>query len=96
MKKLLKWLAALAIIGTAAGILAVYLSRTHTDTDSRTNHSAEEDDFDLDHDLQPVAEREYVPLKKAEDNSAETTKAEKDSADTTEAESDSADTTSKE
>lgn len=67
MKKLLKWLTALAVLGTIAGLLASYLHKTRVDTDFGSGHAADDEEFDLDTDLQPIIERDYVPLKKADE-----------------------------
>lgn len=75
LKKILKWLAALTLVGTVIGMLAAYLYKTQTDTESQNDNAANEEDFDLDTDLQPVADREYVPLKKAEEKTTEETPA---------------------
>lgn len=73
LKKFLKWLAALTLVGTVIGMLAAYLYKTQTNTDSKNDNTANEEDFDLDTDLQPVADREYVPLKKTEEKPEEDT-----------------------
>lgn len=71
MKKIIKWLASLIVVGTIIGMLAAYLCKTHTDSDSKTDISTNEEDFDLDTDLQPVVNREYVPLKRTEEKPSE-------------------------
>lgn len=71
MKKLLKWLTALAVIGTIAGLLASYLRKNHADTDSKSCNATDDEEFNLDTDLQPVNGREYVPLKKTEETPAD-------------------------
>lgn len=71
MKKILKWLAALAVLGTIAGLLASYFHKTRADTDFGSGHATDDEEFDLDTDLQPVNGREYVPLKKTEETPAD-------------------------
>lgn len=71
MKKIIKWVLGLGIIGTAAGLLTVQLikkSKNITSSDAPddiTDNEQEEtdsDSFDLDQDLEPAQERSYVSL----------------------------------
>lgn len=80
-RKLGKCFLGLAVIGTVAGIIISYLSNKDccscNDCSDFTDEP-EEEDFDLDSDLEPVVNREYVPLGSASENekkdaSAETT-----------------------
>lgn len=66
MKKCWKWFAALAAVGTVVGlVVAVLLKRKGKCEDLEDSMDLADDDFDLDVDLKPVSDREYVPLKKA-------------------------------
>lgn len=71
MKKSSKWLAALVGAGAVIGVAAAILLK-EKDKDS----SVESDDLftedDLDMDLEPVKEREYVPLKKTAAEASDT------------------------
>lgn len=66
MKKNFKWLTALAVAGTVIGLIIAYFMRKNDEI----SDFDEDDDFDLDGDLKPVSEREYVPLNKAADIAA--------------------------
>ncbi len=63
MKKYWKWILALVATGTAVGLIIAYFCKKNNEFDELDEFA--EDDFDLDVDLQPVSEREYVSLKKA-------------------------------
>lgn len=79
MSKWSKRLLGLAAIGGAAAGLAYYLTKSDSYDMDDFDDEFEEDDFDLDSDLKPVTDREYVPLNnasKAEDPQEEETKAE--------------------
>lgn len=67
LKKYWKLFAALAVIGTAAGLIIAYFCKKKCKSSCSEDDfdSTEDEDFDLDTDLKPVSEREYVPLKKA-------------------------------
>lgn len=68
MKKNVKWLAALAVVGTIIGMIIVYFCKKKSEASEFDEDDFEdEDDFDLDGDLKPVSERGYVPLNKAAD-----------------------------
>ena len=54
MKKVIKWFSIFAVIGAAIGLAVAYFCKSHT----------EEEDFDLDADLKPASDREYVSLNK--------------------------------
>lgn len=62
MKKYWKWILAIIAAGTAAGLLIAHFVKKNNEADEFDEF--DEDDFDLDVDLQPVSEREYVSLKK--------------------------------
>lgn len=65
MKKSLKWLGGLALVGTAAGLITAYFCKqkdSDEDWDDELDF-AEDEDFDLDSDLKPI-DREYVSLNK--------------------------------
>lgn len=72
MKKLIKWLSIFAVIGTAIGLVVAYFCKSNSE-DPQENGSdlTEDEDFDLDADLQPASEREYVSLKKEEPDDTE-------------------------
>ena len=65
MNKFVKWLSGCLIAGISIGLsicaFKKYVANKHVDEDV-----LEEDDFDLDKDLQPVKEREYVSLQRDE------------------------------
>ena len=63
MKKCWKWILALVAVGTAVGLLVAYFYKKNKVEDELDE--MDEEDFDLDVDLQPVADREYVSLKKS-------------------------------
>lgn len=65
MKKSLKWLGGLALVGTAVGLITAYFCNqkdSDEDWDDELDF-AEDEDFDLDNDLKPI-DREYVSLNK--------------------------------
>lgn len=66
MRKVVKYLLALAGIGAAVGALYAYFSKKDcVDCEEVDLEFPEEEDFDLDSDLEPVTQREYVPLNQA-------------------------------
>jgi hypothetical protein len=73
LKKFLKWFISLAAVGTAIGLIIAYFCKGRSDKCSCDDSQdlTEDEDFDLDSDLQPVRDREYVPLKKAADSTSE-------------------------
>ena len=74
LKKFLKWFISLAAVGSAIGLIIAYFCKGRCD-DSNCDDGqdfTEEDDFDLDSDLQPVGDREYVPLKRTTEAAADT------------------------
>lgn len=77
MKKNFKWLTALAVVGTIIGLIIAYAARKNDKRSGLEEDGFDEDeDFDLDGDLKPVSEREYVPLNKTADPAAQKTEAE--------------------
>lgn len=74
MSKWLKRLLGLAATGVTIAGFIYYLKKNSKDTPENDVDDFEDDDFDLDNDLKPVTDREYVPLggtPKEEDSSAE-------------------------
>ena len=72
MKKLIKWFSIFAVIGTASGLAVAYFCKNSSDSPDKNDADLTEDeDFDLDADLQPAAGREYVPLKKDQEEAPE-------------------------
>ena len=69
LKKVIKWFSIFAVIGTAIGLAVAYFCKNNSDNpeENGSDHT-EEEDFDLDADLQPASEREYVSLKKDTEN----------------------------
>lgn len=65
MKKVIKWFSIFAVIGTAVGLIVAYFCKNNSDSqkENASDHT-EEEDFDLDADLKPASEREYVSLNK--------------------------------
>lgn len=62
MAKWFKKLLGLAAIGTAVAGLIYYFKKNDTCEDDEFSEDFEDEDFDLDSDLKPVSDREYVPL----------------------------------
>ena len=62
-------LLAAAVIGTAIGLAVAYFCKNSSDIPEENDPAeTEDDDFDLDADLQPASDREYVSLKKTDDD----------------------------
>lgn len=71
MSKWLKGLLGIAAIGGAAACLVYFLKKSDSDMED----VFEDEDFDLDNDLKPASDREYVSLNaqpKAEEDTEET------------------------
>lgn len=69
LKKLVKWFSIFAVIGTAIGLAVAYFCKNSSDIPEENDPAeTEDDDFDLDADLQPASDREYVSLKKTNDD----------------------------
>lgn len=64
MKKLLKWFLGFAAIGTAVGLAVAYFCKNSAGEYGEDDSATEDKDFDLDVDLKPASEREYVSLQK--------------------------------
>lgn len=62
MSKWIKRMLGLAAVGSAAAGLYYYLKKSSSDTTDDDMDEFEDEDFDLDNDLKPVGDREYVPL----------------------------------
>ena len=63
MKKLVKWFSIFAVIGTAIGLAVAYFCKNSSDIPEENDPAETEDD-----DLQPASDREYVSLKKTDDD----------------------------
>lgn len=86
MKKFLKWFSLLAAAGAAIGLVIAYFCKS-TDREMAENDPdfTEDEDFDLDVDLKPASEREYVSLNREADSTEDKTTGEAaDGADTEE------------
>lgn len=62
MSKWLKRLLGLAAIGSTIAGFIYYFKKISKDTPEDSTDDFEDEDFDLDNDLKPVTDREYVPL----------------------------------
>ena len=62
MSKWLKHLLGVAAIGGAAAGLFYYLKKSESDIEDEFEDCFEDEDFDLDNDLKPASDREYVSL----------------------------------
>lgn len=63
MEKWIKRLIGLtAVIGAVAGLVYYLKNRCSCDGEDELVDDFEDEDFDLDNDLKPVSDREYVPL----------------------------------
>ncbi len=80
MSKWLKRLLGLAAIASTIAGFIYYFKKNSKDTLEDDADDFEDEDFDLDNDLKPVTDREYVPLggtpKEENDTSEETIKTE--------------------
>ena len=71
MKKFLKWFLGITAACSVVGLLIAYFCRDNENDELDDYDDYEDDeDFDLDNDLKPVENREYVPLNKTEDSEA--------------------------
>lgn len=72
MAKWVKRLLSLAALGGVVAGLVYYLKKSSSDEDHEFAEDFEDEDFDLDSDLKPVSDREYVPLTpKSEEKASE-------------------------
>lgn len=72
MKKLVKWFSIFAVIGTAVGLIVAYFCKSAADgPDNDAESFPEDEDFDLDADLKPASDREYVSLNKNGEDESE-------------------------
>ena len=62
MSKWIKRVLGLAAVGSAVAGLYYYLKKSSSDNTADDMDDFEDEDFDLDNDLKPVGDREYVPL----------------------------------
>lgn len=62
MSKWIKRAAVLGAVGAAAAGLVCYLKKSSAEMTDSDMDDFEDEDFDLDNDLKPVTDREYVPL----------------------------------
>ena len=69
MKKFLKWFSLLAVAGAAIGLVIAYFCKS-SDKENIEDDSdfTEDEDFDLDVDLKPASDREYVSLNRDADS----------------------------
>ncbi|HJD45705.1 MAG TPA: hypothetical protein H9909_02560 [Candidatus Mediterraneibacter norfolkensis] len=70
MKKFLKWFFLLAAAGTAVGLVIAYFCKGSTGENTEDDVFTEDEDFDLDVDLKPASDREYVSLNREGNPSA--------------------------
>ena len=65
LKKSIKVILALVVIGAIIGLVIAYFCKTKGDCDCwEEDDEFDDEDFDLDDDLKPASEREYVHLHK--------------------------------
>lgn len=66
MKNLMKWLGVFAAIGTVIGLIVAFFLKKESRNaeEDESLDFTEDEDFDLDADLRPSGEREYVSLRK--------------------------------
>ncbi|HJB82422.1 MAG TPA: hypothetical protein H9711_04635 [Candidatus Mediterraneibacter intestinavium] len=62
MKKFLKWFSLIAAAGTAVGLVIAYFCKSGAGESTEDDVLTEDEDFDLDVDLKPASDREYVSL----------------------------------
>ena len=73
MKKFLKWFLGITAVCSVIGLLIAYFCKDNDNEELDDYDEYEEDeDFDLDNDLKPVENREYVPLNKSEETTKDT------------------------
>lgn len=79
MKKFLKWLFLLASAGTAVGLVIAYFCKGSARESTEDDVFTEDEDFDLDVDLKPASDREYVSLNREGNSSSSEEKTAEDS-----------------
>ena len=81
LKKVIKWFSIFAVIGTAIGLVIAYFCKNNSENNGENGSGhTEEEDFDLDADLKPASEREYVSLSKDPESADKQDASEEDSA----------------
>ena len=72
LKKVIKWFSIFAVIGTAIGLAVAYFCKNNSDSpEENASDHTEVEDFDLDADLKPATEGEYVSLSKDPESTKE-------------------------
>ena len=71
MKKFLKWFSLIAVAGTAVGLVIAYFCKSGAGESTEDDVFTEDEDFDLDVDLKPASDREYVSLSREGSSSSE-------------------------
>ena len=71
MKKFLKWSSLIALAGTAVGLVIAYFCKSGAGESTEDDVFTEDEDFDLDVDLKPASDREYVSLSREGSSSSE-------------------------
>ncbi|MBM6855605.1 hypothetical protein H6B11_15900 [Mediterraneibacter glycyrrhizinilyticus] len=71
MKKFLKWFSLIALAGTAVGLVIAYFCKSGAGESTEDDVFTEDEDFDLDVDLKPASDREYVSLSREGSSSSE-------------------------
>ena len=72
MKKFLKWFLGITAVCSVIGLLIAFFCKDNENEEMDDYDDYEEDDdFDLDNDLKPVENREYVPLNKTDEKTVE-------------------------
>lgn len=79
MKKFLKWLFLLASAGAAVGLVIAYFCKGSAGESTEDDVFTEDEDFDLDVDLKPASDREYVSLSREGNSSSSEEKTAEDS-----------------
>ena len=75
-----RFLSLAAVCGAVAGVV-YYFKKQSSDQDDEFADDFEDEDFDLDSDLKPVSDREYVPLNPKPEETDSADDAETDTAD---------------
>ena len=80
MKKFLKWFSLIALAGTAVGLVIAYFCKSGAEESAEDDVFTEDEDFDLDVDLKPASDREYVSLNRDGSSSPSEMEADTDTA----------------